>query len=597
MDTVLTTSGINNLINQYKINEQNRRIKPLETRKSKYNNSSSAYGALSSRLDSFKSVLSKMKSTGSISIFTSKTTSLSNTNFLKATSTTSASMGSYSLRVNQLAKSDIAVSKDFDTSSSGANSIGITSGTYKFQLDTGDGSTGSYSSFISVDLEETDSNASILEKISSAINQDKAVVESNSVTGVYSGGTTSFKININGTETTITDSTATTYEELIDNIVNSISNDIDGVTAEKVVNGSDFSLKLTVDDPSKYISITHESGFDLVSDLGISVSKEKGAAGTINASVFSANSGKSQLSLTSKETGLDYRIKNLTDVSGNALNLLGLNLGTSRPAFDQDISPNTAGFIYSDITSSNNQLNSKLTFNGLSVQRNSTTINDLVTGVTLTLNSKMAESDNDVNLTVTNDTSAIRSEIDGFVKKFNDVYSFIKNNSLSDKGVRGAFVGDSTATDLRIKLGNLAYSQVNGITGSDFNKLSAIGITFTSTGGLSITDSSLLDNSLTNNIDEVEDLFNSTNGIANQFYNFIEPYLESDGYISNLKNSLDSNVTYLNDKITKTQEQITKGSSVLRSRYEGLQKQLLILLNSQELYNSFANYPSSTGFF
>ncbi len=595
--SALTTSSITNLINQYKANEQQRRIQPMLTKISKYKNSSSAYGTLSSKLDSLKTVLAKIKETDTDSIFISKKASLSNSSFLSATATSSASIGASSLRVNQLAKSDIAVSQDIDTSTAGANSLGLSTGTYSFMINTGDGSTGEYTSKISVDIDGTDSNSSVLEKIKDAVNADEAVVESNTVTGAYAGGTTSFKINLNGTETTITDSTATTYEELIDNIVSQISSDVAGVTAEKVTNGSDFQLKLTVDDASNYISITHDSGFDLVSDLGISATKEKGAAGIVDASVFSAVTGSSQLSFTSSETGLDYRIKNISDSSGNLLDSIGLNLGSSRPSFDQDISPNTAGFIYSDITAANNQLNSKLTFNGLSVQRNTNTIDDLVSGVTFSLKSIMSDTDDDVNLTVGNDIQSIRSDIESFVTKFNDIYSYIKNNSMSSNGVRGAFLGDSTATGLRTKLGNLAYSEVSGLTGdSNFNKLSSIGITFTSTSGLSITDSSLLDESLTNSIDEVESLFNSTNGIANQFYDLVEPYLESDGYLANIKNSYESNVTYLNDKVTSSESQIDKSSLVLRSRYEDMQKQVLILLNSQSLYNSIAS-SQSTGFF
>lgn len=596
----LSTSSINNLINQYKTNETNRRIQHLEVKKSKYSNSSSAYGTLSSKLGGLKSILETLKATGTSSIFTSKTANLSSSSFFTATASDSASLGSSSVRVNQLAKSDVAVSTAVDTSLTTANSLGYTDGTYQFRILTGDGSgTSQYSSNISVDLNAADTNSEILEKIKDAINNDTAEISSSSFVGTnnYTGGQTSIKINVNGTETIISDSTATTYEELIDSITNSINTDVEGLTAEKVVDGTNVSLKITADDPSSYFSISHESGFDSVTDLGISADKEKAASATVNASVFSAETGTSQMSITSKESGLDYRITSISDSSGAGLANIGLNLGSSRPSFDQ--ATNTSGFIYSDITSANNELNSKLSFNGLSIQRNSNTINDIVSGVTFNLKSVMDSTDNDVSMTVKNDTEEIKTQIQDFVNKFNDVYKFIKNNSLSEDGVRGPFVGDSTATDLRIRLGNLAYSQVSGVSDTTFNKLSSIGITFDSTNGLSVSDSSLLENSIDNNIDEVESLFNSTDGIANQFYDFVKPYLDSDGYLANIQDSFDNNISYLNDKIESAKTQISKSSETLRSKYEEMQRQVLVLLNNQSLYNSIASMgnTSMTGMF
>ncbi len=584
--SLLTTSGINSLINQYETVQRQRRISPLEKQKSAYKNKSSAYSSLSSKLDSFKTVLYNFKQTGSSSEFLYKTASSSDESFVKASATTSAGIGTYNLRVTQLAKSDIVISKDIDTSSTSANSLGITDGTYKFQIKTGDGSTGEYTANVEVDLNTADTNEEVMEAIRDAINSDKAIITSTAKSGTYSGGSTSFDIDINGTTTTISDSGGGTYEDLIDRLVSSINADVDGVTAEKVTSGSSFQLKLTVDNTNNYISITHNSGFDLVSDLNISATKEKAASGIVSASVYSPATGSSQFSITSKNSGLDYRIKSLSDTSGTALNVLGLNLGTSRPTYDQSTSPDTPGFLYADTTSSGNKLNAKITFNGVSVQRNSNTISDLATGVTFELKSVMQSTDNDVVVGVDADITKIKEKLQDFIDKFNDVYSYIKNNSLSDNGVRGPFIGDPLTSTLRTKMTNTAYGTVSGLPSGAIDSLAEVGITFSTDVGLTISDDTALEDAIKNKNDELESLFNSSNGIANSLYDLIDPYLGSAGYITNRQDSYDSNVTYLNDRIESIQKSIDKSSENLRKKYEQMQNQLIILLSSQSFMNS-----------
>ncbi len=593
ISNLLTTSGINQLIQNYTTIEQKRRITPLSTKKNSYDTKNKAYSTLNSKLNSLYDLLKDLKATGSSSQFTYKTASSSDTTFLDATATSSAGVGSYSIRVNQLAKADIAISKDIDTSSTSANTLGITDGTYEFTIATGDGSTGQYTSHVKVTLSASDSNETIMENIRDAINTDKAVVESTAKSGSYTGGATSFDININGTTTTISDSGGGTYSDLIDRLVSQINSNVDGVTAEKVTNGSTYQLKITVDNADNYITITHNSGFDLVSDLNIGVTKEKGASGIVTASVYSPSTGKSQFSITSKKTGLDYRIKELSDTTGTALNVLGLNLGTSRPTFDQSTSPDTPGYLYSDVTSANNQLNAKLTFNGVDVQRNSNTISDLASGVTFTLKSVMSSSDNNVNVNVSFDVNTIKSKIQDFIKKFNDVYTYIKNNSLDDNGVRGPFLGDSLPTSLRTSMVNYSYAEVTGLSSGALTKLSEIGISFDSSTGLSISDSTTLEDNIKNKNSEVADLFNSTNGIANKLYDLIDPYVGVDGYLKNYQDSLDSNISYLNDRISSIQKQIDKSAETLRGKYEKMQQQLLDIIAAQNFMNQF----SQQGFF
>lgn len=577
----LTTSGINFLVNTYLNNEYEKKLTPLQARITKYNSLSSVYTSLLQKIDSFKSKLSNLKTTGSASPFSAKVASSSNTDFLTATASSGAEIGGFSLRIKQLAKNDLLIS--LDKSSEAASSI-TSPGEYTFTIKSGDGEGGQFSSKVTVSLTASDftngiiSNKKLAEKISKAINEDKAVVLSNSMSGSTSSSG-SFKINIGGSETTINYS-AGSYESVIDSIVSQL-NSTGGVAAEKIVDGSNVRLRLTVTDSSKYISISGDTG-SLINELGISVTKEKGASGLVTSTSFSPSSGLTQISLTSTQSGSGFKIEDISDTSGNLLASFGLNLGTNRTAYVQNqTGEDTAGYVH-QLTA----LNSKFAFNGLEIERFSNTISDLVTGVTISLKSLMTEDDPDVTVNVNVDVKSIRSKIEEFITNFNDLYTYIKSNSKTTEGKRGVLLGNSSASSLASILSTAAYSPVSGISSSEINTLSELGITFDTQNGLSISNSNQLDNAITSNSAQVEALFNSDSGLANTLYDKVKPYTGTGGYIDKLKSSLKTNVDYLNDSIESTKKRIEKSADILRQNYYQLQMQLASLLSSSGNFNS-----------
>lgn len=578
---LLTTSGINSLVNSYINTESQKRLSPLTTRKTKYTSISNIYSGLLSKVDALKSKMSILKATGTSSAFATKKATSSNTTAVTVSASTAAQKGAFALRVNQLAKNDLVVS--LDKNSADFSSI-TTPGTYTFAINGGDGEGGEFTSNVSIVLEADDftngniSFEDLSAKVTKAINDDKAVVTSNSVTGsTLSSG--SFTFDLNGTETTINYS-AGTYDEVIDSIVAQLE-DVSGLSAEKVINGSNVSLKLTVTDSSKYISISGDTG-TLVSELGISVDQEKGASGIVSATSFSPSNGLSQVSLTAKNSGAGFKINDLSDVSGGMLAEFGLNLGATRTAFVQNESGvDTAGYVH-DITI----LNSKIVFNGLNIERNSNSISDLVAGVTLNLKSVMSVDDNDVTVDVANDVTAVKARIDEFITSFNDVYNYVKSNTTSSDGIRGVLLGDASGSSILSLLSSTAYTPISGLGSGTINSLTEMGITFNSNTGLSITDSSQLTNVLENNIEEVEQTFNSDSGIAANLYNRLLPYTGYNGYLTARKNTIDGNIKSTTDSITKIQTKIEKDSEVLRNRYIQLQSQLSTLLNSTGSFGS-----------
>jgi len=582
MADYLSTSSVDSLVKSYKSTQYNRRIYPMEVRKQRFSTLSSGWGDLKTKLTALKTTASDFKTATDSSLFFTRSVSVSNESVLTATASSNSPQSSYTMRVNQLAKSDLIVSQT-QTSDTAVTTM---AGTHTIQI-----GSGAYTSNVDVELTGAETNETIMEKLSLAINADKAVSLSDSFDpNATFTGTGSFTVKINDTTDTISYDYGTiskTYGEVMDDLVTNINTNVNGVLAEKIVDDITgfVSLQLTVEDSSDSITVAGTSGF-----LNMDVTDEKGASGLANASIFSPSTNQSKFSISAKESGYDNRLI-MSDVSGSVFNQVGLTSSvlSSRTLSSDDT---TAGFIYSATSSTVNELNAKMSFNGINIQRNSNVISDLVDTVTFNLNAVNKVEDSDVSVSVKVDTEAITSDIKEFITNFNNAYTYIKNNSYSsgDKDNRGAFVGDSTARSLVSTLTNLAMGQVSGLQTDSLSYLSEIGITFNPTSGLSISDSSKLETSLKENASQVADLFSSTNGIANSLYNTLDSYLGVDGSISNLIESYDNNVSYYNTRIETTNKSIDKNADILRSQYEDLQMQLLTLTYSFNSMNAFGGY-------
>lgn len=581
MADYLTTASVDSLIKSYQSAQYSRRVYPLEARKDKFSTLSTGWGDLKTKLTSLKSSAYDFKTSTDSSLFNTRNVEVSDGSIMTATASSNAAQSSYTMRVNQLAKSDLIVSQT-QTSDTAVTTM---LGTHKIQIGSGD-----YTSTVEIDLTDTETNESIMEKLSTAINADKAVSLSGSFDPAATfSGTGSFTVDIDESIDTISydyGTTSKTYDEVMDDLVADVNSNVSGVLAEKIVDVDTgfVSLQITVENSDDYITIGGSSGF-----LNMDVTKEKGASGLADASVFTPATNQSKFSITASESGYDNRLI-MSDVSGSIFDQVGLSSAvlSGRTIAADD---NSAGFIYDATSGTVNDLNSKVEFNGINIQRNSNTITDLVNLVSFNLSAVNQVDDPDVSVSVKVDTTSITNDIKEFISNFNNTYTYIKNNSYSsgDKDSRGAFVGDSTARSLMSTFTSLGIGKVDGLQDGNFSYLSEVGITFDPAGGLSISDSSKLETALEENSDQVADLFSSTNGIANTLYDTLENYLGVDGSISNLIESYDNNVSYYNKKIESMNTSIDKNADILRGQYESLQLQLMTLTYSFNSMSAFSN--------
>lgn len=287
--------------------------------------------------------------------------------------------------------------------------------------------------------------------------------------------------------------------------------------------------------------------------------------GNISASVQRTDNGY-QLVLTSKTTGEAGEMS----VSVEGDETLGNILNTSNGG--QVVGGESNGDAMISVAAAKNAM---LTVDGDTYTRSSNNITDIITGVTLKLTA-VSEGGDAEQLTLTEDTSAIKSGIQDFVKQYNALLTmtsaaskYVQNDTsgLSDSDVakqnsqNGALMGDST---LRGMVGDIR-SAANGVYGNaSVSALSDLGITIDPSTGQMTLDEKKLDKAIADNPNDIASMFTGkgdAEGLATALGTIITNYIgdadkKIDGVIKSSTDSLTSQSDSMQLQIDKTQKLI-----------------------------------------
>ena len=172
--------------------------------------------------------------------------------------------------------------------------------------------------------------------------------------------------------------------------------------------GSAFDLAIAVGDTST-----------VTTNITVATATPQGIVDAINASGISVTA---QL-VDQGTTGNDYIIQ-LTGASGTDNQF--------------SITPSVNSLLTAATPSGQAAANATVVVNGISVSRSSNTINDVIPGVTLSLNGVTSGA---ASVSVTRDTSAVKTNITNLIDQFNSTKE--KLDSLTDRELEGALAGDS----------------------------------------------------------------------------------------------------------------------------------------------------------
>ncbi len=285
----------------------------------------------------------------------------------------------------------------------------------------------------------------------------------------------------------------------------------------------------------------------------------------VTASVIDDGNGNYYLTLASNETGTDNTITfTVTDDDGNNDDTSGLSSLYTDPANHT-------------LTETQAAENAQLTINGITVERSSNSISDLIKGVTIELNSESAG--NTVTLEVSRNFSSIVSKIRGFVDKYNSLVDTFSNLQKYNKATKeaGTLLGDSTTSEIRYRLQTMLHNQVEGVS-DDVNGLSRLGVEVDSEGKLSLDESTLTD-SLENHLSDVIDFFtkdeNGVEGFAVQFDEVLDSYLNSyDGVLKAKQDGLQASIDRIEDQIDRINDRLSQREKHLKDQFDALEQLL-----------------------
>jgi len=235
------------------------------------------------------------------------------------------------------------------------------------------------------------------------------------------------------------------------------------------------------------------------------------------------------------------------------------------------IGTNTTNLTFSEIQAKG-VLDAQVTINGITYQRATNTISDIVSGVTLNLESAPGDS----TIKVTSDTASVKDKIVAMVEAYNAAAKEIADNSKYDPKtkVAGSLSGISTFRTMTSQMNQTLLISINGLGGA-YSNMTDIGLSFNRDGTASL-DQTVLGAALESNPEDVQrllvgDTAKGIDGVATQLNAQLRDITKpSRGVISNEKDRVDQTIQRLND-------QIETMTTRLNSKYDLLTKQFVQL--------------------
>jgi len=571
------SSGLESLISKYMALEQ-RPLKTLQNQRSSLYNRIDVYSDLDSKISDLLSLSEDLASTDNSSIYNSRTTSSSDDTEVDVVADSNAATGTYQIRVKQLATgSSIQSSGGLITKAAivsdskvapGSGTIDVSKSFAEAGFETTPTGTVTINGWTSSDLSTYSSVQAFMDDVNS--NAQANMYYDSEVDKFYLEDTTAGSLTFSESEAAGGNGFFTQVNMRDDDGTYHGTTDDTGIQTDVLLSEANFDTSLSSGDSGSFkingVEISWDADTDSLDSIISTINNS-----TANVTAY-YDTSLDKVVINSKGTGSSDQIT-LEDVSGTFL-MDTLKFSGQSSSGGQD-----AKFT----------INSTDSADEITKSKNNFTIN----GITYTLKNANVSAYTDstyTTITVSQDTSEIKSKINDFLDKFNTLTSHIKNKSSvdSDSNTRGPLAGNSTFTNLRSQLIQTISGQVTGLTSGDPDYLREIGITVDDNLKVSLSDADTFDSAIASDSKAVENLFNSTNGVANKIISVIQPFVESTSsttgsIIDETKEVLNSQISSLNNRIESMEKRLEIKENQYRQKFTKMQNLLnnLVLQGSQ----------------
>lgn len=232
-------------------------------------------------------------------------------------------------------------------------------------------------------------------------------------------------------------------------------------------------------------------------------------------------------------------------------------------------------------------LNAEITMNGIVYQRQTNTVNDILTGVTMNLKGAGASA-----LTVSSNDDAVKDLIVEFVAAYNEAVQEISSQaSYNDATEEFGLLADTTLRDLPYALQNLMTAgEVNADADKTVTSMFSLGMEFNSDGTITI-DETVLSAAIADHAAEVQEFFigdeaNDVEGFADRANTYLRGLTVGTGQVEAEKSAAQL-------RIDDLELQIETETARLDKRYEILTKQFIELDQYMSQMTSISDYLTS----
>lgn len=223
------------------------------------------------------------------------------------------------------------------------------------------------------------------------------------------------------------------------------------------------------------------------------------------------------------------------------------------------------------------------TINDITVTRDTNSISNVIEGVTINLNK--ANLDEEVTVTISQDTSKITKAIQDFVDQYNSTMRFIEDKlsagNPDSPGSRGTLAGDSSLQRLHSSLRNLVTSSI-GNSNTDIKDISQLGVTTIDKFGQLQFNTSKLTEALEKDPQNVMNFFTSKNadneeiGFAERLKSYVDSFISSkDGIIKGKNESFDKTLKDLNRQIDRFNDRMERKEAYYTKMFAALDVALM----------------------
>jgi len=332
---------------------------------------------------------------------------------------------------------------------------------------------------------------------------------------------------------------------------------------EAVATGGSLSLAL-YGNPPVNIPPTAITGTMTVRQLADAINSD--STSPVTAAVVQAAPGQYRLVLTGRSAG-----------SANAFTVTSTLTGGRGLAFTDTDLDGTYGDSAAD--SAVIATNASLTINNIPVTSTTNTVEDAIPGVVLTLSKKDATKT--VLVEVTESADEAKSQLDTFVKAYNDLMSFINEQGTAAAAGKANIARDSLVRTLKMGLtDDMRTEYLEG--GPLYTRLATVGLEFNSDGTLKL-DAAKLKAAIVDNATAVRKLFvgaNGTSGVFGALKGQVEDYTKAGGLVHGAKDRLKDQIVKIDARLDSMELQLELRRTTLQREFIAAD-QLMTQLNGQ----------------